>query len=605
MIKNLFKLDLRSLALARVLLGILVFFDIGRRISDIDVFFTDAGILPRWTLIEQFETSWRMSLLSLNGSYSFALMLALIGMLASLTFALGWRTRISNIIVWITIISFQARFPEAATSGGDMLLRIFLFWSIFLPMSARYSVDRAVNETEIKDIEYFSIFTSIWIVQIMLLYILTFLYKWAPVYHTTFDAVWFMLQLDIFTTSLGKWLGQQYTATRVLSFASYALEIIGPLMLFIPVRRDFFRGLAVISFLAFHTGIGLTLHLGNFVPICLIIWIGLIPTSWWDYLGEKVRETSVSALNLYYDAQSEYSRKIALIVRELLFLDVVRILPASMHSRAADLMNENQHLVLEDKHNNLYSGSAIVPHMLLSSRMFFVRFLGRIFLSKVGTFLSEVKEVGEVSLFSDTAVQTPKKIAGRSKFASVMDTSFKTIGFDKIKIKLNKVEKFFGAFILALMVAWNIEGYVEDRKWYIGSPFDEIMFTFHLQQGWAMFAPHPQRSDGWWVMDGTLKDGTKWDVLNNKEVTFDRPADIYDTFSSEDWRKFLDNLQGSRDENNLRLLGKHLCRSWNAKNGGNGALNTFQLYFMQEFTKGPKEPPATVEKIRLWNHSCF
>jgi hypothetical protein len=179
------------------------------------------------------------------------------------------------------------------------------------------------------------------------------------------------------------------------------------------------------------------------------------------------------------------------------------------------------------------------------------------------------------------------------------------MGFDKVKLQLNRAEKAFGCFILALVVGWNIEGYIVKRNWYIGSPFDEIMFALQLNQGWAMFAPHPQRSDGYWVMEGTLKSGKKWDALNNKEVNFDRPADMYETFKSEDWRKFQDNLQGSRNEKYLLAFGKFLCRSWNSEHRDGEQLNTYKLYFMREFTKGPKEPPATIEKVQLWNHSCF
>lgn len=525
MLKNLFKLDLRSLALARFLLGILAFFDIARRIPDLNHFFTDQGMLPRWVLLEQFELKWRMSLLTINGSYAFALMVALIGMLAAILFTLGWRTRISNFIVWITIISFQARFPEGATSGGDMLLRIFLFLSIFLPMNARYSIDKSLGQTEIKENEFFSVFSSMWIIQVTLLYIFTFLFKWAPVYHTDFDAVWYMLQLDIFTTPIGKWLGQYYFVTKVLSFVSYSLEIIGPLLLLIPFKRDFFRGLAVLAFWSFHLGIGLTLHLGNFVPICLIIWVGLIPTVWWDYLFEKVKET--------VQTQKELLKKFG----------------------------------------------------------------------RIRTYIS--RESGELTLFLDNNKHASEMVIPKTSVNNFLKSSFAIIGFDKVKNHLNKFEKFLGGLLLALMIGWNVEGYVENRKWYIGSPFDEIMFTFQLNQGWAMFAPHPQRSDGWWVMEGVKKDGSKWDAYNNKEVNFNRPVDIYATYPSEDWRKFLDNLQATRNDNYLMLLSKHLCRSWNAQHLGESALNTFQLYYMQEFTTGPKEPPAKIKKIKLWNHSCF
>jgi hypothetical protein len=587
MFKNLFKLDLRSLALARVLLGILAFFDLWRRIDDIDVFFSDAGILSRADLITNFELGWRMTLLNMNGSYSFALILLLVGMLASIFFTLGWRTRTSNFIIWVIITSFQARFPEGATSGGDMLIRIFFFWSIFLPMNARYSVDNAISETHHKTNEYLSVFSGTWVMQVFLLYFFTFFYKWSPVYHTDFDAVWFMLQLDIFTTPIGKWMGSHYGLTKVLSFASYALEIVGPMMLLIPFKRDFWRGLAVISFWCFHTGIGLTMHLGNFVPICIIIWVGLIPTAWWNFISAKLKSPAETFQDLYFNVHSEFSRKLGLVTKEMLFLNL-RLLP-SQTIKAPGLFE------MEGESKNLLS------NMLLTSRLRPVRKIGKLLGSDLGIYLSEVKETGEVSMGDIN----PTDVPASEKMKNFAETFFEVMGTDKVKLKLNRAEKGFGAFILALVIGWNIEGYVVNRDWYIGSPFDEIMFTLQLNQGWAMFAPHPQRSDGYWVMDGTLKNGKKWDALNNKEVNFDRPEDMYATYRSEDWRKFQDNLQGSRDDKYLLAFGKFLCREWNNKHYDGESLNTFKLVFMQEFTKGPKEPPSKVEKIQLWNHSCF
>lgn len=598
MIKHLFKLDLRSLALARICLGILALYDLFRRIPDIGDFFTDDGMMPRWVLLEQFQINWKMSLLYLNGSYAWALMVLIAGLLAAITFTIGWRTRISNVILWIIIVSFQQRFPEAATSGGDMLLRIFFFYSLFLPMNARYSFDAAVSEVKKSEDEYFSIFTTMWIVQILLLYIMTFLFKWAPVYHTTFDAVWYMLQLDLFTTDFGRWLGQQYMATKILSFSAYALELIGPLLLLIPFKRDIFRGAAVVSFWLFHLGIGATLHLGNFVPICLIIWVGLIPTTWWDWVAAKFRRVSEEMATLYFNKESDFARKLAFISRDILFLNA-RVVPAPYA-----LLEEGRSLAFETSKKQVIIGNGLIPQMLLTSRVKILRSIGKMLTSEIGMYLNEVKEVGEVSLFSDKDV-TPSVKQSSNRLFNTIKTIFETVGFGKVRLGLNKFERLMGAFLLTVIVAWNIEGYVEDRKWYIGSPFDEIMFALQINQGWAMFAPHPQRSDGWWVMEGKLKNGKSWDALNNKEVTFDRPESFFATYSSDDWMKFMDNLQATRDEGYLRLLGKHLCRKWNSKHSGGEILETFRLHFMQEWTNGPQEEKAPINKLTLWNHSCF
>lgn len=589
---QIFKLDLRSLALTRLLLGVLAFFDLARRFQGVPAFYSDGGIMTRADIMQFSELSWRMSLLNLNGSQVFAYILLTIGLVASLFYTIGWRTRISNFIIWIVLISFQARFPEASTSGGDMLFRIFLFWALFLPMGAVYSIDHAVSETRIRSNEYLSVFSAMWIIQIFLLYFFTFLFKWGPVYHTTFDAVWFMLQLDIFTTPFGKWMGEQYFLTKILTAACYALELLGPIILLIPWKKNFFRSVAVLAFWGFHLGIASTLHLGNFVPICLIIWLAVIPSLWWDYLAKKYQVASEKMAILYYDSESVFARQFAYILKEMMMIQGVKILP---------IQTKDQKFVLLNQQNEHLTGVKLASSLCLSSRILPLRWVGKLLGSDLTMYLNEVKEVGEVG-YSVNKYQAPKK----SQYSwKILESTFTSIGFDKIKFKLNKFEKFLGSFLLLLVVSWNIEGYVKERDWYIGSPFDEIMFTLHLNQGWAMFAPHPQRSDGWWVMEGKLNSGKPWDALNNKEVSFDKPEDVYATYSTEDWRKFLDNLQSSRDNNYLLSLGKYLCRSWNNTHYGDEMLNSFKLQFMQEWTHGPQGPAPKAEKLTLWNHSCF
>lgn len=598
MFKNLFKLDLRSLALTRVLLGILLFFDIWRRLDDLEVFFSDAGIMSRADVMANSEIPWRMTLLNLNGSEEFALIISLIGMMAAITFTLGWKTRLSNLILWLVTISFQARFPEGATSGGDMLIRIFLFWSLFLPMNALYSFDRAVGEDKTSDYEYGSVFTGMWIIQVFLLYFMTFFYKWAPVYHTDFEAVWYMLQLDLYITPVGRWMGQQYMLTKVLSFACYALELIGPLMLLIPWKRDMWRSIAVLSFWGFHLGIGLTMWLGNFVPICLIIWMAIIPTAWWSYLSRKTQKTSEKLITLYYDSRSNFARQLGLITKEMLFLNSVQVLPVPQKR----MIHQESLFVLEDHSGTFLRGIQMVSALLQGSFLKPVRSVGRLLSSNYTLFMVEAKEAGSVNI----SESNEKKLYRSSfRFREVVRTIFDTIGFSKVRYRITKFEKFMGTFLLLLVIAWNIEGYVKKRDWYIGAPFDQIMFMLHLNQGWAMFAPHPQRSDGWWVMEGELKNGRKWDALNNKEVTFKRPHSFYATYKSEDWRKFLDNLNGSRDDNYLRGLGRYLCRTWNSGHKDGDLLQTFKLHYMQEWTTGPKETPRPIKKITLWNHSCY
>lgn len=601
MLKNLFKLDLRSLALARVLLGILAIYDIGRRIPDIGTFFSDGGIMTRAEIMQNAELPWRMTLLYLNGSYEFALLVAIIGLLASITFTLGWKTRISNLIVWLVIISYQARFPEVSTSGGDMLIRIFFFWSLFLPMSAVYSFDHAVKGEDRSDNEYGSIFTAAWILQVFVLYFFTFFYKWAPVYHTTFEAVWYMLQLEVYTTPFGQWMGKQLLLTKFLSATCYALELIGPLMLLIPWKRDTWRSIAVLSFWGFHLGIGATMYLGNFVPICLIIWVGLIPTSWWNYLSLKVKSFPRKILTLYYNAESSFAKELALIIKEIFFIDSLLVSPMPASQQRS--LNPVDLFLLESREEKSYLKGLPMFSIIFQNSIFVpFRLFGRILSSDFSVHLSEAKEVGGINLNENIQVDQEQK---NSKFLELLKFLFEILGFDNVKYRINRFEKFLGTFLVTLVLCWNVEGIIEKRDWYIGSPFDEIMFSLQLNQGWSMFAPHPQRSDGWWVMEGELGSGKKWDALNNKEVSFKRPDSFYETYKSDEWRSFLGNVSGSRSDTYLLALGRYLCRNWNSQHAGKESLQKFKLHYMQEWTNGPSKPRSPVNKLTLWNHSCF
>lgn len=340
------------------------------------------------------------------------------------------------------------------------------------------------------------------------------------------------------------------------------------------------------------------MHLGNFVPICLIIWVGLIPTTWWNYLSLKFKDASKLAGKFYYNKEEEFSRKLAHISKEMLFLNV-NILPAPQ-----SLLGKGQSFAFESSDGKVVIGEGVVTQLLFTSSLGPVRKVGQLLNSEISHYLTEVKEVGEVNIFGEK-MQTVKKNPSTKGLRGFFHSLTETFGFGGVKLKLNKFERFLGTFLLLLVIGWNIEGYVKDRKWYIGSPFDEIMFAFQLNQGWAMFAPHPQKSDGWWVMEGVLKDGTKWDALNDKTVSFERPESIFYTYASDDWRKFLDNLQAKRSDDYLLLLGRHLCRRWNSKNSGGKTLQSFKLHFMQEWTNPPSEPQSEVQKQTLWNHECF
>ena len=130
--KKIFYADLRTLALLRFSLGLLLFFDFLRRVQFAEVFYSDAGILRRSVLLAKFHNIWKPSLLFLNGTPTYAIILLVIGMVASLFYAFGVRTRVMNIIIWVILISFHERFYFLSMQGISFSLCWFFGASFFL-----------------------------------------------------------------------------------------------------------------------------------------------------------------------------------------------------------------------------------------------------------------------------------------------------------------------------------------------------------------------------------------------------------------------------------------------------------------------------------------
>ena len=65
---------------------------------------------------------------------------AIVRVLLAVALLVGYRTRLATIGSWILLASIHVRLP-VVINAGDTLLRVLLFWSIFLPLGAMWSVD--------------------------------------------------------------------------------------------------------------------------------------------------------------------------------------------------------------------------------------------------------------------------------------------------------------------------------------------------------------------------------------------------------------------------------------------------------------------------------
>jgi hypothetical protein len=282
-ISELFALDTRSLALFRIGLGLLVAADAIGRLSDLTVFYTDAGAVPRWLVDELRGDKVPLSLYLIDGSASFAGILLALHTLAGTCLLVGYRTRLATAVAWLLTFSIQHR-NLLVDNFGDMVLRVLLFWALFLPLAARASLDRR-NARELAARSFASFGSAGLVVQIACVYVFSALLKTGSTWQDG-SAIAVSLQSDVVAKLPQAAIALGYP--HILSFLTYAVrafEAIGPLLLLVPVALGPLRTALVIAFWSFHLGLFALFELGMFPFVCIVAWSALLPGWFWDRIG--------------------------------------------------------------------------------------------------------------------------------------------------------------------------------------------------------------------------------------------------------------------------------------------------------------------------------
>jgi hypothetical protein len=272
----LFGADLRSLALMRIAVGLLLLVDLGIRATALRAHYTDWGVAPREALVG----GWRVSLHMLGGGWEWQAFLFVLAAVAAVFLTLGLHTRVATVVSWLLLLSLHRRNPLVLQSG-DTILRCLLFWAMFLPWGRRFSVDarrRPVPESD----SVLSAATFAYAMQVALVYVFTAQFKSGPEWHSEGTAILYALRLDIFATPFGRFLTQFPDVLRVLTHFVYALERVGPLLLFCPFFTAYVRTLTILLFWFFHAGLELCMTLGLFPWISIVSLVGLIPGLVWE-----------------------------------------------------------------------------------------------------------------------------------------------------------------------------------------------------------------------------------------------------------------------------------------------------------------------------------
>lgn len=273
-----FGCDVRSLAALRFALGLLLLADLSWRLPYFSIWLTEAGAWP----ISAARAEWPWSLYFLSGSTVWTIALMALAAFAAIALLVGWRTRIATIVSWVLVVSLQAR-NDLPTNAGDSVLRLLLFWGMFVPLGACWSVDarrRPAGGT------VFSAGTTALLLQIAVIYIFNALYKSGSSWKDG-SAIALTLEQETYATALGSWLLQWPKLLAITTHATWWLEMLGPVAALLPLRSGIVRGLTAFAFISFHVALFATLRLGMFPIICVVAWLPFLPSGFWNAIGSR------------------------------------------------------------------------------------------------------------------------------------------------------------------------------------------------------------------------------------------------------------------------------------------------------------------------------
>jgi hypothetical protein len=284
-LRTAFGLDYRSLVLLRMGTALAIVLNLALRVPDIFAFFSDEGCVPRVAVLQLADTPYLFSLYHSTGNWVFiAALFAVAAVLAVMLFA-GYCTRFATIASWIMLISLQNRNPMII-DGQDMLLRMMLFWGIFLPWGNYLSVDATrtpatapANEQLPNTILSWG--TIAYTIQIVLIYLCTAIHKNTQQWIDG-TAGLYSLNIDFITTSLGVYLTQYPDLLKIGTYTTVSLEYLCPLLILLPIKNGIPRTAAIAILCSFHIGLALVFKLGFFPLFNIISLVALLPAKFWE-----------------------------------------------------------------------------------------------------------------------------------------------------------------------------------------------------------------------------------------------------------------------------------------------------------------------------------
>ncbi|MEO0352362.1 MAG: DCC1-like thiol-disulfide oxidoreductase family protein [Cyanobacteria bacterium P01_A01_bin.15] len=589
-------LDLRSLALLRLGLGLIILSDLWFRRGDLLAHYSDRGVVPRSLLPELWQPAY-WSIHALGGGVAWQIGCFAIAALSALLLLIGYRTRWATVVSWVMLISLHNRNPLVVFAADDVL-RAILFWAMFLPLGGSYSVDQALNTSPRPQPKRILTGATLGLMaQQCYIYMFSALFKTtSPDWWPDATAVYYSLSFDQYVTPLGQFLLVLGPLLTVVTLVTLVLEWVGPLLLWSPIKSDLCRTVAVMAFILLHLGFGLTLNLGIFPALSCFTWLAFIPTSVWERWSQRAFSPKQLGLKIYYDADCGFCKKVVHLLRTFLVLPRrVPLQTAQSDSMIQTAMETHNSWVIVDwqgRHHYKWQGIAYV-----------------VSLSPVFWPLAKVLRWSPLMALGTRLYET---IANNRRTAGRFTKPFQ---YQSFTVRSMGALSLVTLLLLLLISLWNLRSitshyaFVDSQQPVMGllrrvtnsrtvQRLSLLGQAARLDQSWSIFSPGPPKDDGWYVGIGTTASEDVNILQPRRDISFDKPSlgQRQRLYGNMQWRTYFINLSRQQGQLSLDSFGQYLCEH-------RDNIQAAQLIFMDERTVAPGEQ-QTVSRQQVFNRQC-
>lgn len=590
-----FAIDLRALVAFRIGVGVLILVDLFNRFRFLTVHYTDEGILPRAEVIAaqgRFDYSFHM----LSGEGWVVALLFLVNALLALLLLVGFRTRLVTFVLWIFMVSLHTRAPELLQSG-DTILKLYLLWGIFLPLGAGWSIDRAMDQSEVPVPQTFNSWATVGIlVQILAVYFFAAMIKAHPAWLSDGRAVQYALMIEQVTRPWVVFLLPFDLLLRLATWGTMVIELFGPLLLLLGVGGWRWRAALVFVFLSLHLSFVALMDLGQFPFISMVGWLLFVPQEVFDALSRRLPKERGEGITIWYDGTCGFCRKVVHLLRTFLMLGQAKIEPAQGNDMARSILLSRNSWAVSSGDGRILDRFDALLHLVRTSPL---------------TGLLVPAQTSRLSKkFGDACYRW---IAGHRRLGGSL---LLPIRFRPARWQLGDLGEAAAGVLIAYVVIWNLatvgSASAFPYPWRIPG---EIL---SIEQRWRMFAPYPLTRSGQVYGIAVLADSTE--VLLAPDGRNPRPAELplsgepsgsgrppegedeqVDrirmtrlTAPSQRWRKYHENV--SREAELAQSYARFLCRDYLVHRGDRPAADRMRV--VMEYSEVQHEsPPRWSDRI--------